>query len=281
LFLALSRLRFPALLLSPLSRHTLPNLNILLRCLIVDDEPSARQFLRKRLAAHPEIEVIGEAESNEEALAFFNTLLPDVIFLDINMPQSNGLELPALLPKHSRPAIVFVTAHEDHALRAFELDAIDYLLKPYSAQRMAATVDKLRRHFEGKIALTTEKMAPLELEVHALDAIVLREQKQLIQVEPHNISVIKALGDYTRLTLLTGKSYLLRQRLMSWEELLPQDNFFRVDRFRIINMAGLVKVERVSRNKMFVTMMGLNQPEELARLASIRLTQRLKQRTIL
>jgi len=249
--------------------------------LIVDDEPSARQFLRKRLAAHPEIEVIGEAESNEEALAFFNTLLPDVIFLDINMPQSNGLELPALLPKHSRPAIVFVTAHEDHALRAFELDAIDYLLKPYSAQRMAATVDKLRRHFEGKIALTTEKMAPLELEVHALDAIVLREQKQLIQVEPHNISVIKALGDYTRLTLLTGKSYLLRQRLMSWEELLPQDNFFRVDRFRIINMAGLVKVERVSRNKMFVTMMGLNQPEELARLASIRLTQRLKQRTIL
>lgn len=256
--------------------------NIPLRCLIVDDELSAQEFMRKRLAPHPDIDVVGSAQSNEEALAACQTLRPDVIFLDINMPQSRGIELPGLLPEQLRPAIVFVTADDQYALQAFELAAVDYLLKPYSAQRMAATVDKLRRHFEGRAAPKAKTSPPLEPEeVGMLDSIVVRDEQQLIQLKPHTISVIKAVGDYTRLTLISGKSYLLRQRLTQWEELLPLNIFYRLDRFRIINMAGLVKVERLSRNKMLVTMLGLNQPEELARRASVRLTQRLKKRSIL
>ena len=100
----------------------------------------------------------------------------------------------------------------------------------------------------------------------------MRDEQQLIQFEPHTISVIKAVGDYTRLTLISGKSYLMRQRLTQWEKLLPLNIFYRVD---------LVKVDWLPRRKMPVTMLGLNQPEELARRASVRLTQRLKKRSIL
>lgn len=246
----------------------------------MDDELSARQFLRKRLALYADIEVVGEFESNYEAIMACQRLRPDVIFLDINMPRSSGLELPDLLPLKSRPAIVFVTAHDEHALQAFEVDAIDYLLKPYSAQRIAATLVKLRLHFLGRVALATQTSRPLESETQASSLTMVREDDQLIQLDPTQIAVIKTEGDYTRLSLTTGKSHLLRQSLTRWAELLSPDIFLRVDRFRMLNVACVVKVKRVSRNKTVVSMMGLNEPKNLGRLAAIRLRQRMKERVI-
>jgi len=256
-------------------------MSAILRCLIVDDEPDARKFLRKRLVPHPDLQVIGEAVSLAEALSFCRTLRPDVVFLDINMPPADGLRLPALLPVESRPAIVFVTAYEEHALEAFELDAVDYLLKPYSPPRIVATINKLRLHFQGRRAreaVASPALASLTLDPQALSSILVQEQKQLLKLDPLKIALIKTVGDYTRLTLTTNQSYMLRQSLTRWEELLPSESFFRVDRFRIINLGCVEKVERVSRNKMLVYLKGFNQPKELRRIASARLSQRLKAR---
>lgn len=100
----------------------------------------------------------------------------------------------------------------------------------------------------------------------------------MLKLDPLTIALIKTVGDYTRLTLTTNQSYMLRQSLTRWEELLPSDIFFRVDRFRIINLGCVEKVERVSRNKMLVYLKGFNQPKELRRIASARLTLRLKAR---
>ena len=257
-----------------------------LRCLIVDDETHAREFLRKRLASHSQLEVIAEASSGAEALACYRRLRPDVIFLDINLRDSDGLALPASIPLESRPAIVFVTAHEQHALEAFELNAVDYLLKPYSSLRIASTVNKLRLHFNGRIA--SEEVASLHAGLPSpapnapeSSTLMVKEQNQLLQVEPDKISVINSVGDYTRLTLLTGASYLLRQSLTRWEELLLNENFFRVDRFRIINLACVLKMKRVSRNKTLLFIRGMPQPKELGRIASARLVQRLKGRIVL
>lgn len=251
-----------------------------LRCLIVDNEPDARQFLRQRLVTHPDLEIVGEAVSLAEAWAFCRTLLPDVVFLDLNMPSAAGLELSALLPVESRPAIVIVTAHEKHALTAFELDAVDYLLKPYPPQRIAATIKKLRARFEGRAALQSAVSPLPRLEAQSHSSIMVRQQNQFFHVNYTDIAVIKTVGDYTRITLNSSKSYLLRQTLKRWDKLLPSHNFFRVDRFKIINLSCVKKVERVSRNKMMIYLMGSQQPKALGRLASIRLVQRLRGRTI-
>ena len=107
---------------------------------------------------------------------------------------------------------------------------------------------------------------------------MVQAQNQLLKLDPMKIVLIKTVGDYTRLTLSTNLSYMLRQSLARWEELLPSEIFFRVDRFRIINLACVEKVVRVSRNKMLVYLKGFNQPKELRRIASARLAQRLKAR---
>ena len=130
-----------------------------LRCLIVDDEAEARSYLRKRLQPHPELAVVGEAGSVGEAHALCRALRPEVVFLDVRMPLANGFELIPLLDP--RPQIVFVTAFADRAVDAFQVNARDYLLKPYSAERMAETVDKLLgRGMRGQIAPPPAALKP-------------------------------------------------------------------------------------------------------------------------
>jgi two-component system LytT family response regulator len=253
-------------------------MSVHLRVLIVDDEPGARDFLRKRLAEHPDIEVVAEAISVATALVFCSSFHPDVIFLDIKMPHAEGTELLTLLPADPRPEIVFVTAHDDRAVEAFELHALDYLLKPFSAKRMAATVNKLQRHFAGRLATkatgqTTSAGAPLgTIWVHA--------EKEMLQVELAEIALIESEDSYSRLTLINGKAYMLRQTLSRWEESLPASDFFRIDRFRIINLRQVQHFERVSRDKAFIQLLGVKAPKELRRQSTLRLAQRLKDRVI-
>jgi len=253
-------------------------MSVHLRVLIVDDEPGARDFLRKRLAEHPDIEVVAEAISVATALVFCGSLHPDVIFLDIKMPHAEGTELLTLLPADPRPEIVFVTAHDDRAVEAFELHALDYLLKPFSAKRMAATVNKLQRHFAGRLASkatgqNSSAGAPLgTIWVHA--------EKEMLQVELAEIALIESEDSYSRLTLINGKAYMLRQTLSRWEESLPASDFFRIDRFRIINLRQVQHFERVSRDKAFIQLLGVKAPKELRRQSTLRLAQRLKDRVI-
>lgn len=118
---------------------------MVLKVLLVDDEPPARARLRRLLAAYADVDVVGEAGDAEAALALCAAQAPDLVLLDIRMPGTDGLDLAASLPD-PRPAVVFVTAHGDHALRAFDLDALDYLLKPVEPPRLARALDRVRRH---------------------------------------------------------------------------------------------------------------------------------------
>src|SRR5581483_9876381 len=122
----------------------------MLRALIVDDEAPARSELRYLLAAHPEVEVVGEAAAADEALHLVQEARPDVLFLDVEMPGASGLEAAALVAdRHAAPAIVFVTAHERYAVDAFAVEAFDYLVKPVEPERLARVVDRLKQARRG------------------------------------------------------------------------------------------------------------------------------------
>jgi two-component system LytT family response regulator len=253
-------------------------MSVPLRVLLFDDEPDGRNFLRKHLVAYPKIEVVAEAISVGTAVAFCRSLRPDVIFLDVKMRQAEGTELLAMLPADPRPAIVFVTAHTDRAVEAYELNAIDYLLKPFSARRMAATVRKLQLHFAGRAAI---QAAALNTSAGArLGTIWIKAEKEILQVELAEIALIEADDSYSRLTLISGNAYMLRRTLGRWEEILPASDFFRIDRFLIINLRHLRHFERVSRDKAFVQFLGVKAPRELRRQSVLRLAQRLKDRVI-
>jgi len=212
------------------------------------------------------------------ALVFCGSLHPDVIFLDIKMPHAEGTELLTLLPADPRPEIVFVTAHDDRAVEAFELHALDYLLKPFSAKRMAATVNKLQRHFAGRLA--TKATGQNSSAGAPLGTIWVHAEKEMLQVELAEIALIESEDSYSRLTLINGKAYMLRQTLSRWEESLPASDFFRIDRFRIINLRQVQHFERVSRDKAFIQLLGVKAPKELRRQSTLRLAQRLKDRVI-
>lgn len=247
-----------------------------LRVLIVDDETGARDFLRQRLAAHPKIEVVAEALSVVTAVVFCGSLHPDVIFLDIKMLQIGGPEFLAMLPAAPRPEIVIVTELDDRAVEAYELHALDYLVKPFSATRMAATVDKLQRYFAGRAAA---KAADQSTSAGAtLGTLWVQAEKEMLQVELAEIALIESEDSYSRLTLINGKAYMLRQTLSRWEETLPVSDFFRIDRFRIINLRHVQTFERVSRDKAFIQLLGIKAPKELRRLSTLRLAQCLKDR---
>ncbi|MEI6051501.1 MAG: LytTR family DNA-binding domain-containing protein [Opitutaceae bacterium] len=251
-------------------------MSVHLRVLIVDDESGARDFLRKRLAPYPEIEIVAEAISVASAFVFCRSLRPDVIFLDISMPQVDGFGLFAMLPVETRPEIVFVTAHADRAAEAFELHALDYLLKPYSAKRMAATVNKLKRHFVGRAAAKSAGGAWPLSDSAPEGALWVQSEKEMLQVKLTDIVLIESEDSYSRLTLITGKAFILRQTLSRWAEKLPDTDFFRIDRFRIINLTHVKNFERLSRDQALVHLLGVSAPRELRRQSILRLAKRLK-----
>ena len=169
-----------------------------LRAILVDDEPLARTQLASRLMAHPEIEIVGEAEDVPSAFELISSERPDVIFLDIKMPKKTGF---ALLPKleaiNPQPAVVFVTAFDEYAIRAFEANALDYLTKPVSPERLAKTIARLIKK-EGKTQLksSNEGQRP-----SSEDLVLLREGTLSMMVKLREIAAIESEGDYTKILL--------------------------------------------------------------------------------
>ena len=242
-----------------------------LRCLIVDDEPRARAFLRKRLLLHPEIVIAGEAGDVAEAHRLCVALRPEVIFLDIRMPEADGFELiPLLQPV---PQIVFVSAYADRAYDAFQVSALDYLLKPYSAERMAQTVDKLLDRVAGA-GIISAVPTPVVLAPDA--SIVVRTDTLLLRLNLADIVLIEAEEPYTRLTVTNGKTYLLSHTMKAWEMLLPSAVFYRLDRFHIINLNKVVGFDPQSRDLAEVNLARVARPIQVGRTAASRLRQQLR-----
>ena len=173
---------------------------------IVDDERLARSELRSMLAAHPEIQVIGEAESVEEAVAVINRERPDVLFLDIQLVGETGFDLLERIDAEF--AIVFVTAYEQHAIRAFEVNALDYLLKPVTPERLAEAIAKLAAPKPPPAI-----KEPLEYQ----DRLLLRLDHGMAFFRVDDIKYIVAAGDYSYVHATSGKKHLVHKPLKEWE----------------------------------------------------------------
>ena len=244
----------------------------ILRALLVDDERLARKRLAGLLAAHPQIQVIGEADGLEAAATMVANLRPDVVFLDIELPPDNGLELLARLPESfAPPAVVFVTAHETFAVEAFAVSAFDYLLKPVHPDRLALTLRRLTavRKSISPIACSGEEDWTLE------SRIPLTDRQTLRVVEVREIVAIGALGTYAQVMLADQPAMTVLRSISEWERRLPESEFLRLDRSLIVQPRRLLSVNRRSRDEALVTLHGLDEPLRIGRIAAQRLRRHL------
>ncbi len=234
----------------------------MLRVGLIDDEPLARKRLRQLLAAHPGIRIAGEADGKDAALKFLEKEKPDAIFLDIQMPGATGFDLLGELDRP--PLVVIVTAHTRHAIQAFEVEAIDYLLKPVSPARFAQAV----RRIEAAISKGNGNAGPAYAQE---DRICLRTPKQTVVVPVRDIPVLKADGDFTRIFLKGSPALMICQQLGRFETLLPSPPFVRIDRSHIVNCDAVIRLERESRDTAQLLMDGLSDAFPLGRTAQERL----------
>lgn len=218
----------------------------MINVVIADDEPLVRRGLRSHLETEADIKISGEARNGTEALALIRSTTPDLVFLDIQMPGLDGLGVLAALPAEQRPAIVFVTAHDAYAVRAFELHAVDYLLKPFDGQRFRTALDRARERLRLK---QTEAAPDLELLAAEIgdgrarpDRIAVREQGRIVLVPLEEVEWIEAADNYVRLHR-GGNYHLLRQSLGRLEETLDPKRFARIHRSAMVNLTSVKALE--------------------------------------
>jgi two-component system LytT family response regulator len=229
------------------------------RAILVDDERLARSSLRTLLSAHPEIEIVAEAATVRQAKELIETECPDVAFLDIQMPGGGGFKLLEQLL--DPPSIVFVTAHDEYAIRAFDVNAVDYLLKPVEPTKLARAVTRLRRS-------GTEENAPVG-PYAADDSVLIKTGRRCFFVPALQIAVVRAAENYSYVDCENGETHLVRRTLKEWEALLPADHFVVLDRSCLVNWRLISKW--VSRGREIEAYVGrLAKPLLLGRAAAHR-----------
>jgi two-component system LytT family response regulator len=212
------------------------------KAVIIDDEPLARSIVASYLKAYP-IEVVGEGSNGFEGIKLIQATQPDVVFLDIQMPKISGFEMLELI--ETPPPVIFTTAFDQYALRAFEANAVDYLLKPFSEERFATAIEKWMKQ-EGSI--TTEKLNnfPGKSEQEA-DRIVVKVNGDISIVPAHDIHYLEAFDDYVK--IFTAKDYYLKKKTLGYyEETLAPKGFFRIHRSYLINLSELTRIEPFEKN---------------------------------
>lgn len=229
-----------------------------MRALIVDDEPIARKVLREELENLDSIEIIGEAENGEAALAQISLAKPEIVFLDIQMPVMTGFEVLEHLTSGHLPAIVMVTAYDQHAIRAFEAGAVDYLLKPISQKRLIQAVERARRVARNPVQ-AAENLAQLqELSAGAGDTpkvrkIVGKLGSEFFLLRPDEVLAFQADGDIT--WIITAKRrYAATQNLKSIEERLRNSSFKRIHRNALVNIEQIRKIGMITSQRWLITL---------------------------
>lgn len=201
------------------------------KVLIVDDEPAARRGVRQLLAAFPEFAVAGECRNGAEALAALDASAPDVIFLDIQMPGIDGFEVIRRRTVERMPEVVFLTAFDQFALRAFEAEAIDYLVKPVSESRFAATMKRLMKRLRSAATATRD------------ENIVVTTARGATVLSLGEIDWIEAAGNYAQLWV-GSRGYFLRESLQSLEERVRKHGFIRAHRRALVRLDGVRELTR-------------------------------------
>jgi two-component system LytT family response regulator len=207
--------------------------------IVIDDERLARNELKKLLSDYPEVEVIGEAANVDEAIKLIEELMPDLIFLDIQMPAKTGFDLLAELD--TVPSVIFTTAHDEYALKAFEVNALDYLLKPIDPKRLSDAIQKvvlLDEREENANENRTESRSFLSDN----DQVFVKDGEKCWFVKLSEIRLFESVGNYARVFFGTNKPLILKS-LNSLEERLDPKTFFRANRKHIVNLRMIEKVE--------------------------------------
>jgi two-component system LytT family response regulator len=225
-----------------------------IKAIIVDDEKLGRDIIIEYLDDHPQIEMVAECRDSHEALEAIDKHHPDLIFLDIQMPEINGFELLEMLG--DPPKVIFSTAYDQYAIRAFEVNAIDYLLKPYDAERFNLAVERAIKHIQSnqKQDNSIQKLLQTMRESQQyLERILIKQAGRIVIASCKEIHLIKAMDDYAE--ICTHKeSYLIQQSLNHLEERLNPDQFVRVHRSYIVNIDAIRDIVALSssRYKLFL-----------------------------
>lgn len=220
-----------------------------IRCVIADDEPPARRLLKRLLDQRDDIVVAAEAGTGREAVDAIRLASPDVVFLDVAMPELNGFEVLASLPADEAPLIVFVTAYDEYAVRAFEVNAVDYLLKPFDGSRVNAAVDRVLAQMDREAGPATDR-ARTALSAMAAGkersylrrlALTRGERSEIIRVD--SIDHVEAQGKYVRIWI-GDRSHLLRRPISLMADILDPSLFVRVSRSAIVNLERIREIIR-------------------------------------
>jgi two-component system LytT family response regulator len=224
-----------------------------IRAVLVDDEELARQMLRELLAAHPEIEIAAECANGFEAVKAVTELKPDVLFLDIQMPKLDGFEVLELVGTDR--ATIFVTAFDEYAIRAFDAHAVDYLLKPFSAERFETALQRAKQRVSGGVSLP----APSDLARSArplaqfAERLVVKDGTRVFIIPMAKLEYAEAQDDYVALTS-EGKQHLKQQTISSLESALDPSRFLRIHRSYIVNLEKVTRIEPYSKDNHVVVL---------------------------
>jgi two-component system, LytTR family, response regulator len=213
-----------------------------MKALLVDDERLARSGLRRLLKSHDDINVVGEAANADEALGQIRRLHPDVVFLDVEMPGRSGLQL--LEDLEELPAVIFTTAYQEYAVRAFEVSALDYLLKPIAADRLDAALDRVRR-----------MIGPREAGPGRKQRVFVRDGERCWIVAIEDIRVLESEGNYTRV-YFAGNHPLIYKSLNALEARLDPAVFFRASRSHIVNLRDIQSLQPQAEGGLVATLTG-------------------------
>ena len=211
-----------------------------IRTLIVDDEPLARERLATLLGGEQDIEVIGQSRDGEEAITAIQDHSPDLVFLDVQMPQMNGFEVIEAVGSERMPLVIFVTAYDQHALKAFQVRALDYILKPFDRERFSEALQRARKQIErdetgdlGRRLLALVK--DLRKDQPKTDRLVVKSGGRLFFLRMDEIDWIEAAGNYVKLHV-GNDSHLIRETMNAVESKLSPDMFVRIHRCHIVNI---------------------------------------------
>ncbi len=216
-----------------------------IRVLIVDDEPLARERLRGMLGAESSVEVVGECGSGTDAIATIRSVPVDLIFLDMQMPGCDGLQVLKSLPEGARPAVIFATAHEEFALDAFEVQAVDYLLKPFDRERFQTALrraqDYLRRRRGGDSEQKAET-SPADSTAKKNERLTVKADGRLVFLKSEEIVWVEAADNYAVLHLISGR-LMLRETMSALEARLGSVSFARVNRSAIVHLDQIKELQ--------------------------------------
>ena len=233
-----------------------------MKTLIIDDERLARQELRSLLTAFPTLEITGECNNADNAIKMIKEQQPDLIFLDIQMPGKNGFELLKELPE--APKVIFVSAYDEHAIRAFEVNALDYLLKPVQPERLAEAVNKAMNNEEGK----KENMNSSFM-LNDEDQVFVKDGEKCWFVKLADIRLFESEGNYVRV-FFEGNRPLILRSLNNLDERLNPRSFFRASRKHIINLKWVEKIENWFNGGLMVKLKGGGEQVEISRRQAAR-----------